>query len=89
MELNSTELRNQIHQLINEADDDKLNNIQAYLIALQNEKADWWEAISAQEQEIIYKSRKLEKIFTKVGHTESGSYKSQVEDSKFKNCSTV
>ncbi len=70
MELNSTELRNQIHQLINEADDDKLNNIQAYLIALQNEKADWWEAISAQEQEIIYKSRKLLEEGKGINHNE-------------------
>ncbi len=70
MELNSTELRNQIHQLINEADDDKLNNIQAYLIALQNEKADWWEAISAQEQEIIYKSRKLLEEGKGINHDE-------------------
>lgn len=70
MELNSTELRNQIHQLINEADDDKLNNIQAYLIALQNEKADWWEAISAQEQEIIYKGRKLLEEGKGINHDE-------------------
>lgn len=70
MELNSTELRNQIHQLINEADDDKLNNIQAYLIALQNEKADWWEAISAQEQELIYKSRKLLEEGKGINHNE-------------------
>ena len=70
MELNSTELRNQIHQLINEADDDKLNNIQAYLMALQNEKADWWEAISAQEQEIIYKSRKLLEEGKGINHDE-------------------
>ena len=70
MELNSTELRNQIHQLINETDDDKLKNIQAYLMALQNEKADWWEAISAQEQEIIYKSRKLLEEGKGINHDE-------------------
>lgn len=70
MESNSTELRNQIHQLINETDDDKLKNIQAYLMALQNEKADWWEAISAQEQEIIYKSRKLLEEGKGINHDE-------------------
>ena len=70
MESNSAELRNQIHQLINETDDDKLNNIQAYLMALQNEKADWWEAISAQEQEIIYKSRKLLEERKGISHDE-------------------
>ena len=70
MESNSAELRNQIHQLINETDDDKLNNIQAYLIALQNEKTDWWEAISVQEKEIIYKSRKLLEEGKGISHNE-------------------
>ena len=59
MERNVADLRDQIHQLINETDEDKLKKVQAYLITLQNDNADWWESMSVQEKEVIYKSKKL------------------------------
>jgi uncharacterized protein YecA (UPF0149 family) len=70
MEKNIADLRNHIHQLINETDEDKLKKVQAYLITLQNDNADWWETISVQEKEIIYNSRKLLKEGKGISHSD-------------------
>jgi len=46
--------------MITEIEDENiLNKVQSYLTTLRSEEVDWWELVTVQERELIYKSLKL------------------------------
>ena len=54
MNTNTAEIKNYLHKLIVETDDESiLNKVQAYFTTLKNKNVDWWDAISEQEKEAI------------------------------------
>jgi len=60
MNSNTADLKNHIHKLISETEDEGiLNKVHAYISALQDRDVDWWELTSVEEKEAIYKSQQL------------------------------
>lgn len=54
MKSNTAEMKNYLHKLIVETDDESiLYKVQAYFLTLKKKNIDWWDTISNQEKEII------------------------------------
>lgn len=54
MSASTAEIKNYLHKLIVETDDENiLSKVQAYFIKLKNKNVDWWDTISDQEKEAI------------------------------------
>lgn len=54
MKSNTAEVKNNLHKLIVETDDENiLSKVQAYFLTLKNKDVDWWDTISDQEKEDI------------------------------------
>ena len=54
MNTHTAEIKNYLHKLVVETDDEKiLNKVQAYFTALKSEEKDWWDTISDQEKQAI------------------------------------
>ncbi len=54
MNITTAEIKNYLHKLIVETDDENvLNKVRAYFLTLKGENVDWWDTISSQEKEII------------------------------------
>lgn len=54
MNVNTAEIKNSLHKLIAETDDESvLNKVQAYFATLTSRSLDWWDTISDQEKESI------------------------------------
>lgn len=54
MNASTAEIKNYLHKLIAETDDESiLNKVQAYFTTLKSKNVDWWETISEQEKETI------------------------------------
>lgn len=54
MNANTAEIKNQLHKLIVETDDESvLSKVQAYFATLKDRNLDWWDAISTQEKDAI------------------------------------
>ena len=54
MNPNTAEIKNYLHKLIVETDDESiLSKVQAYFTTLKSKQVDWWETISDQEKEAI------------------------------------
>jgi hypothetical protein len=59
MNSNSAEIKNILHKLIVETDDENiLSKVQAYFTTLKSKNVDWWDMISDQEKESINKGLK-------------------------------
>lgn len=71
MNSNTAEIKNHLHKLIGETEDEGiLNKIHAYITTLQGKYIDWWELASVKEKEIIYKSQQLLKNGKGIPHQE-------------------
>ena len=56
MKSNTDEIKNQLHKLIVETDDETiLTKVQAYFTTLKEKNIDWWDMISDQEKKDIKK----------------------------------
>jgi hypothetical protein len=54
MNASTAEIKNYLHKLVVETDDESiLNKVQAYFTTLKGKNTDWWNAISSQEKEAI------------------------------------
>lgn len=54
MKSNTAEIKNYLHKLIVETDDESiLNKVQAYFTTLRSKNVDWWDTISEQDKEAI------------------------------------
>lgn len=54
MKSSTAELKNYLHKLIVETDDESiLSKVQTYFNSLKNKNQDWWETISDSEKEAI------------------------------------
>lgn len=54
MNPNTAEIKNYLHKLIVETDDESiLSKVQAYFTTLKSKQVDWWETISDQEKEAV------------------------------------
>ena len=54
MNTNIAEIKNYLHKLIVETDDEStLSKVQAYFTTLKSKNVDWWDTISGQEKEAI------------------------------------
>jgi predicted transcriptional regulator len=54
MSTNTAELKNHLHKLIVETDDESiLSKVQAYFNTLKGKNIDWWDTISDQEKDAI------------------------------------
>lgn len=54
MKASTAEMKNYLHKLIVETDDENiLNKVQAYFTTLKSKNIDWWDTISDQEKEDI------------------------------------
>lgn len=54
MNANTAEIKNYLHKLIVETDDENiLSKVQAYFTTLKSKDVDWWDTISDQEKEAI------------------------------------
>lgn len=54
MNPSTADLKNYLHKLIAETDDENiLSKVQAYFATLKSKNIDWWETISNQEQDAI------------------------------------
>lgn len=54
MNANTAEIKNYLHKLIVETDDEAiLSKVQAYFTTLRGKNIDWWDMISDQEKEAI------------------------------------
>ncbi len=54
MNPSTADLKNYLHKLIAETDDENiLSKVQAYFTTLNSKNVDWWETISNQEQDAI------------------------------------
>jgi len=54
MNASTAEIKNHLHKLIVETDDESiLNKVQAYFTTLKGKTIDWWDMISDQEKEAI------------------------------------
>ncbi len=54
MKSNTAEIKNYLHKLIVETDDESiLNKVQAYFTTLKSKNVDWWDTISDQEKDAI------------------------------------
>jgi len=54
MNTNIAEIKNYLHKLIVETDDEStLSKVQAYFTTLKSKNVDWWDTISDQEKEAI------------------------------------
>lgn len=54
MNTSTAEIKNYLHKLIVETDDESiLSKVQAYFITLKSKNNDWWDTISDQEKEAI------------------------------------
>ena len=54
MNSNTAEIKNYLHKLIVETDDESiLSKVQAYFTTLKSKNIDWWDTISNQEKEVI------------------------------------
>ncbi len=55
MNPSTAEIKNYLHKLIVETDDESiLSKVQAYFNTLKGKNSDWWDMISDQEKEAIY-----------------------------------
>lgn len=54
MKSNTAEMKNYLHKLIVETDDESfLSKVQTYFLTLKNKNEDWWDTISDQAKESI------------------------------------
>lgn len=54
MNASTAEIKNYLHKLIVETDDESiLNKVQAYFTTLKSRNVDWWDTISDQEKETV------------------------------------
>ncbi|RLC25111.1 MAG: hypothetical protein DRH21_04475 [Deltaproteobacteria bacterium] len=54
MSSNTAQIKNYLHKLIVETDDETiLNRVQAYFTTLKGKSVDWWDTISSQEKDAI------------------------------------
>ena len=54
MNASTAEIKNYLHKLIVETDDESiLSKVQAYFTRLKGKNVDWWDTISSQEKEAI------------------------------------
>lgn len=54
MNASTAEIKNYLHKLIVETDDESiLSKVQAYFTTLKSKNVDWWDTISKQEKEAI------------------------------------
>lgn len=54
MNITTAEIKNYLHKLIVETDDENvLNKVQAFFFKLKGENVDWWDTISSQQKETI------------------------------------
>lgn len=54
MNITTAEIKNYLHKLIVETDDENvLNKVQAFFLKLKGENVDWWDTISSQQKETI------------------------------------
>ena len=54
MNANTAEIKNYLHKLIVETDDESiLSKVQAYFTTLKGKNVDWWDMISEQEKDAI------------------------------------
>jgi len=54
MNPSTAELKNYLHKLIVETDDESiLTQVQAYFTSLKSKNADWWDTLSDQEKQTI------------------------------------
>ncbi len=54
MNISTAEIKNHLHKLIVETDDESiLSKVQAYFTTLKSTNVDWWDTISDQEKEAI------------------------------------
>jgi predicted transcriptional regulator len=55
MNASTAEIKNYLHKLIVETDDESiLSKVQAYFTTLKSKNVDWWDTISEQEKKAIY-----------------------------------
>ncbi len=67
----STEIRDNLHKLINETEDEViLGKVHAYLTTLQSGNIDWWELTTVEEKEMIYKSQQQLNAGKGIPHNE-------------------
>lgn len=67
----STEIKDKLHKLISETEDEViLGKVQAYLTTLQSRNIDWWELTTVQEKEMIYDSLQQLKAGKGIPHKE-------------------
>lgn len=54
MNVHTAEIKNLLHKLITETDDEIiLSKVQAYFTTLKSKNVDWWDTIPDQEKEVI------------------------------------
>ena len=54
MNANTAEIKNYLHKLIVETDDESiLSKVQSYFTTLKSKNVDWWDTISDQEKDAI------------------------------------
>ena len=71
MNSNTSDLKNHIHKLIGETEDEGiLNKVHAYITTLRSKNVDWWELTSVEEKEAIYKSQQHLKNGKGITHNE-------------------
>jgi len=68
---NKTDIKNDLHKLIGETEDEGiLNKVHAYIITLQSRNIDWWELSSVEEKKAIYLSQQQLKNGKGISHKE-------------------
>ena len=71
MNPDKAEIKNYLIKLISETNDENiLNEVKAYFVALKNRKSDWWDMISKEEKEKIEKGLQQLKNGKKIPHSE-------------------
>jgi len=69
--MNTTDIKNDLHKLIIETQDEGiLNKVHAYFTTLQSKEIDWWELTSVEEKKAIYKSQQQLKNGKRISHEE-------------------
>src|SRR5690554_6522275 len=67
MNTNTAEIKNYLHKLIVETDDEGiLSKVQAYFTTLQRKNIDWWDTISDQEKEAESFEARVESLINRL-----------------------
>jgi predicted transcriptional regulator len=71
MKSNTAEIKNYLHKLIVETDDESiLSKVQAYFTTLKSKNIDWWDTISDQEKDAINMGLQQLKNGERIPHEE-------------------